>query len=130
MYTFPNLRIQRTGTVYHRLFSAILVATCLVLMLVLNSTSAQAQKCEDGNCKGIKIYNCTKYEYKIRFKLCCDGEIKVTDCEYVPADGCDGAAKFDFSPCTILKVGFCNPLPPGVGYYWDSVDCYLKIYYL
>ena len=102
---------------------------CMALSAVLMHSTGYAKECDEGNCKGIKIYNCTKYEYKMQFKLCCDYEIKVTDCDYyVPADACDGAAKFDFSPCTVLSVGICD-LPDNVCFYWDEDGCYVKIYY-
>lgn len=117
------------ATTGRRVAACLLVLSCFALLMATGPAPAVAQECEDGSCTYIKIYNCTKYEYKMQFKLCCDGEIKVTDCYYIPGDACEGAAKFDFDPCTIINVGFCSPLPPGVNYYWEESGCYLKIYY-
>lgn len=131
METFPTLQAQRTATVYHKLLSAVFIATCLALMMLLNTSAAQAKECEDSNCNYIQVYNCTKEEFKIQFKLCCWGEIVVTDCQYVPADGCDTPVAFSFPHrCSVVGVGFCHPLPRGIGYYWDPVNCFVKIYYL
>lgn len=120
MITQP-LRVQ------HLVRSLLLVLFCAVLSGTAFQTAALAKPCDEF-CTGIKIYNCTRYEYKIAFELCCEDAERVTDFYLVPSN-CDGAAKFDFAPCTIVGFFFSQPLPPNVCYYWDPFDCYLKIYY-
>ncbi len=102
------------------------VLCCTVLALTAMSITSSAKGCEEY-CSGIKIYNCTNYEYKIAFELCCPDREVITSYYEVPV-GCDGAASFDFYPCRIVGVVFSS-IPRGVCYEWDPFECYLKIYY-
>jgi hypothetical protein len=99
---------------------------CTVLSTVAMHSTSYAKECEGGNCKAIKIYNYTDYKHELQFLLCCNYELKKTDCYTVPV----GESKIEFSDgCTIVKWGFCARLTPRICYKYDETDCVLKIFY-
>lgn len=114
---------------YRRALGCLLAAIFFVGTVAAFQQTASAKECEEGRCPAVKIVNCTKMEYKIRFAVCCDGVVKETDYYLVPTGECpDAVVKFDFSPCTIIKYGFSQPLPRCIRTYWDESNCYLYIY--
>ncbi len=117
-----NIQSHSTALVHNCLFAVL----CIMISTIAIHTTSYAKECDEGNCKGIKIANYTDYKYEIRFLLCCNYELKKTDCYTIPV----GESAIEFPDgCTLLKWGFCETLSPKICYKWDDADCVLKIFY-
>lgn len=103
---------------------------CMLFALVFDQPTASAQLCQNTNCSGVTIYNCTSIDFKMRFRLCCNGVVTASPTVAVPATPCPSpAAIVSFAPCTILGIGGISPTPPpGVNVVYDPVSCVVKIY--
>ncbi len=117
-----NTSRKSGSALMHRYLFAVL---CMALATIFMQSASYAAECEPGNCSGIKIANYTAQDFKIRFLLCCDGELKRTDCYEVPTN--EGTIDFP-EGCTLLRWAFCNTLSPKICYKWYPDDCVLKIY--
>lgn len=104
----------------------VVAAFCMAIAVLASHSSAFAKECDEGKCNIIKIVNYTKFEYKMMFLLCCDGEYKETDCYGVPLE----KSKIEFpGGCTVLKWAFCHDVSPKICTKWDESECVLYIYY-
>lgn len=107
-----------------RLFCAVLLCAAAVC---LPQFTASAQ-CPPG-CTGASVINCSAFNTRVAFTLCCNGNETIS--RYIPAraNTCNDTAPISFSPCVIMGVeNFSPALPPWVNYIWDSATCTLFIY--
>lgn len=106
----------------------LLMLLCLVVMWLGSRTPAQADECNHG-CTWVNIYNCTSLDFDIKFILCCNGVIVISDPVHVPSivDECrNPAASASFPPCTIIGIDNVSPNPPpGIDVHFDG--CTVKI---
>ncbi len=109
-------------------FAAMLV--CMLFALLFEQSTAKAQLCQNTHCSGVTIYNCTSIDFRMKFKLCCNGVVSASPTVVVPATPCPTpATTVSFAPCTILGIVVISPTPPpGINVVYDPVSCVVKIY--
>ena len=87
--------------------NCVLTVLCMALSAMLMYSTSYAKECEPGNCNAVKVLNPTDQKQTIRFLLCCDGELRKSDCHVVPP----GSSEIVFPEgCTVLQAGFCPTL--------------------
>lgn len=111
----------------HKTMHYFFIAIAFVLSLCVWQPTASAQ-CPPG-CTGVSVINCSAFNTRVAFTLCCNGNETIS--RYIPAraNTCNDTAPISFSPCVIMGVeSFVPALPPWVNYTWDPTTCTLLIY--